>query len=180
MRPESNPRFSPKVHIEGDRPRLTCDDCGHVHYDNPRVVAGVVVRHGEQFLLCRRAINPSHGKWTMPAGFLETEEASSIGALRETWEEARARVKLDGLLGVYDITHISQVMVIYRGTLIGEDFAAGPESLEVRLFTRDEIPWDELAFPSVRWALEAELAIQDGREQTPFVHPAPESASLDE
>jgi ADP-ribose pyrophosphatase YjhB (NUDIX family) len=140
---------------EGDtRERMICAECGFVLYDNPKIVVGSVVRWGERVLLCRRSINPRRGFWTLPAGYLELNESTSAGAEREAWEEAQAKIEIEGLLAIYDIPRISQVQLIYRARLLDEAVAAGPESLEVRLFGWDEIPWDELAFPSVRWALE--------------------------
>jgi ADP-ribose pyrophosphatase YjhB (NUDIX family) len=133
--------------------RLICRECGYIHYENPKIVVGSVVAVGEQVLLCRRAIHPRKGFWTLPAGYLELNESATDGALREAWEEARARISLDGLLGIYSIPRISQVQLIYRARLAEPGFAAGPESEEVALFDWASIPWDELAFPSVRWAL---------------------------
>jgi ADP-ribose pyrophosphatase YjhB (NUDIX family) len=140
---------------EGDnRERMVCPDCGFINYENPKIVVGAVCLWQEQFLLCRRAINPRRGYWTLPAGYLELNESTLAGAMREAWEEAQARITIDGLLAVYDIPRISQVQIIYRAHLSAPEFAAGAESLEVNLFAWDEIPWDELAFPSVRWALD--------------------------
>jgi ADP-ribose pyrophosphatase YjhB (NUDIX family) len=140
---------------EGDnRERMVCPDCGFINYENPKIVVGAVCLWQERFLLCRRAINPRRGYWTLPAGFLELNESTLAGAMREAWEEAQARITIDGLLAVYDIARISQVQIIYRAHLTEPNFAAGPESLEVKLFAWDEIPWDDLAFPSVRWALD--------------------------
>lgn len=142
---------------EGDnRDRMICADCGFVLYDNPKIVVGSVARWGERILLCRRAINPRRGFWTLPAGYLELNEATSAGAEREAWEEAQARIAIDGLLAIYDIPRLSQVQLIYRARLLDENVAAGEESLEVALFGWDDIPWDEIAFPSVRWALNHE------------------------
>ena len=142
---------------EGDnRERMICAECGFVLYDNPKIVVGSVTRWGERILLCRRAIFPRRGYWTLPAGYLELNESTSAGAEREAWEEAQAKIAIEGLLAIYDIPRISQVQLIYRARLVDEAVAAGPESLEVRLFSWDEIPWDELAFPSVRWALDHE------------------------
>ena len=139
---------------DGDtRERKICPDCGFIAYENPKIVVGSVCRWGERILLCRRAIEPRAGYWTLPAGYLELNEASAHGAAREAWEEARAQIALEGLLAVYDIPRISQVQLIYRATLVSPEVEAGPESLEVRLFQWDEIPWQELAFPSVAWAL---------------------------
>lgn len=140
---------------EGDnRERMVCPDCGFINYENPKIVVGAVCLWQERFLLCRRAINPRRGFWTLPAGFLELHESTPAGAIREAWEEAQARITIDGLLAIYDIPRISQVQIIYRAHLQAPEFAAGPESLEVRLFGWDEIPWEELAFPSVRWSLD--------------------------
>jgi ADP-ribose pyrophosphatase YjhB (NUDIX family) len=134
--------------------RKVCPDCGFIAYENPKIVVGVVCRWEERILLCRRAINPRAGFWTLPAGYLELNEASPAGAAREAWEEARAHIAIEGLLAVYDIPRISQVQLIYRAHLVSPEVAAGPESIEVRLFAWDEIPWTDLAFPSVTWALE--------------------------
>jgi ADP-ribose pyrophosphatase YjhB (NUDIX family) len=136
-----------------DRERLTCQDCGFIAYENPKMVAGSVVSVGDKIMLCRRAIEPRTGFWTLPAGFLELHETPEEGASREAWEEARAKIAIDALLAVYSVPRISQVQLIYRATLAEPGFSAGPESLEVTLFAWDEIPWDELAFPSVKWAL---------------------------
>jgi ADP-ribose pyrophosphatase YjhB (NUDIX family) len=140
---------------EGDnRERKVCAECGFIAYENPKVVVGAVCRWEERILLCRRAIEPRAGFWTLPAGYLELNEATPEGAAREAWEEARAQIAIEGLLAVYDIPRLSQVQLIYRAALVSPDIAPGPESLDVRLFAWDEIPWQEIAFPSVVWALE--------------------------
>lgn len=138
-----------------DRERLICPDCGYVAYENPKMVVGSVATWGSRVLLCRRAIEPSRGFWTLPAGFLELGESPEEGALREAWEEARARLEIEGLLAVYTIRRISQVQLFFRASLSTPEVAAGPESEEVALFDWGEVPWDELAFPTVRWALDA-------------------------
>jgi ADP-ribose pyrophosphatase YjhB (NUDIX family) len=139
---------------DGDnRERLVCRDCGFIHYQNPKVVVGAIVLWQDKFLLCKRSIEPRRGFWTMPAGYLELNEATAAGAIREAWEEARARIVIDGLLAVYDVPRLSQVQILYRAHLTEPEFAAGEESQEVRLFGWDEIPWPNLAFPSVHWAL---------------------------
>jgi ADP-ribose pyrophosphatase YjhB (NUDIX family) len=145
---------------EGDtRERQVCARCGHVDYENPKVVVGAVVAHEGRVLMCRRAIMPRQGFWTLPAGYLELGETVAEGARREVAEEACARIVLDGILAVFSISRIGQVQVIHRGRFADPAarplFAAGPESLDVRLFAWDDIPWDEIAFPSVRWALHA-------------------------
>jgi ADP-ribose pyrophosphatase YjhB (NUDIX family) len=136
-----------------DRDRLVCPDCGYIAYENPKVVVGAVCSWGDRILLCRRAINPRKGYWTLPAGYLELEETTEQGALREAWEEARAQIELDALLAVYNIPRISQVQLIYRARLLSDDVSPGPESEEVALLDWADIPWNELAFPSVTWAL---------------------------
>ncbi|MBB5213168.1 NUDIX hydrolase [Microbulbifer hydrolyticus] len=130
-----------------DRPRHLCRDCGAIHYVNPRVIVGTLPYLGDQVLLCKRAIEPRYGLWTLPAGFMENGETSEQGALRESWEEARANMRVDELFSVYDIPHINQVYLIYRGELTDTNFGPGPESLEVELFDEKDIPWEEMAFP---------------------------------
>jgi ADP-ribose pyrophosphatase YjhB (NUDIX family) len=133
-------------------PRLVCPDCGYIAYENPKIVVGSVVERGDRLLLCRRSIDPRAGFWTLPAGFMELGETPAEGAIREAQEEANAIIEIDALLAVYTIRHISQVQLIYRAKLLSE-VSPGPESLEVKLFAWDEIPWSELAFESVSWAL---------------------------
>ena len=151
---KSLPQFTRRTPQEDDRRRLVCDRCGFVDYENPKIVVGSVATWEDRILLCRRAIDPRDGFWTLPAGYLEQNESPEAGALREAWEEARAKLVIDQLLATYAITRISQVQLIYRARLVNPEIAAGPESREVGLFTWDQIPWDELAFPSVHWALE--------------------------
>lgn len=148
-------RFVRRIPEGDDRERLTCPDCGHVAYENPKVVVGSVVAEGDTVLLCRRAIEPRAGFWTLPAGYMEMGETAEEGARREAWEEARARIALDGVLAVYSIARLGQVQVIFRAHLTEPGFEAGPESLEVQRFAWDDIPWGDIAFPSVRWALRA-------------------------
>jgi ADP-ribose pyrophosphatase YjhB (NUDIX family) len=146
---------------EGDnRERMICAECGFILYDNPKIVVGSVARWGDKVLLCRRSIDPRRGFWTLPAGYLELNEAIGAGALREAREEACAAIEIDGLLAVYDIPRLSQVQLVYRARLLDPAVAPGPESLEVRLFAWDEIPWQEIAFPSVHWALHHEREAQ--------------------
>ncbi|MGH6954689.1 MAG: NUDIX domain-containing protein [Alphaproteobacteria bacterium] len=136
-----------------DRERLVCPDCGFVQYDNPKVVVGLVCAWQDRLLLCKRAINPRRGFWTMPAGYLELNESTIEGARREAWEEARARVEIDDLLAIYSVRRLSQVQIIYRGRLTSPEVTPGPETAEVALVPWREIPWDAIAFPTVRWAL---------------------------
>ena len=135
-----------------DRPRYLCDACGTIHYQNPRIVAGTLPVSGTRVLLCRRAIAPRRGFWTLPAGFMENVETTLEAAARETREEAGAAVRIHGLYTLINLPHINQVYLMFRADLVG-DFAAGPESLEVALFEEHEIPWGELAFPTIERTL---------------------------
>lgn len=136
-----------------DRERLVCPDCGYIQYDNPRIIVGAIFEWEGKVLLCKRAIPPREGYWTFPAGFMELNETVAAGAQREVWEEARAKVEIKDLFGLYNIPHIGQVYMMYRAEMLSPDFAAGPESSDVRLFDWEDVPWSELAFPSVKWAL---------------------------
>jgi ADP-ribose pyrophosphatase YjhB (NUDIX family) len=133
--------------------RLVCPECGYIAYENPKVIVGSVCHWEDRVLLCRRAIEPRKGLWTLPAGFLELHETTTEGARREAMEEANAGIEIDGLLAVYSIPRIGHVQLIYRARLTSPEVAPGLESEEVALFRWDEIPWEELAFPSVHWAL---------------------------
>ena len=144
-----------KVPPGEDRERLTCPDCGFIDYQNPRIVTGAVCIWDDKILLCRRAIDPRKGFWTIPAGYMETGESVEDGARRETMEEAGATIDIDALLGVYSLPHLSQVQMFYRAKMVTPDFAAGVESLEVKLFKWDEIPWAELAFSTTHKVLKA-------------------------
>jgi ADP-ribose pyrophosphatase YjhB (NUDIX family) len=140
---------------EGDnRLRHVCDHCDTIHYMNPRIIAGCLVTHKNKILLCKRAIEPRYGLWTLPAGFMENGESSLEAARRETWEEAKAKVDIQGIYSVFNLPHINQVYMIFRSTLRDSSFAAGTESLDVALFNEDEIPWDNLAFSVMRKTLE--------------------------
>lgn len=147
-----------------------CDSCGFVDYVNPRIVAGVVAHRDGQILLCRRAIEPRRGFWTLPAGFMELGESVEEGAAREAHEEARAELEIETLLGLYSIPRIGQVQIFFRARLLN-DPAPGPESLEVGLFHWENIPWSELAFPSVRWALDHHRAVEGQAAFPPFGNP---------
>ncbi len=151
--------------------RFVCGQCGHIAYSNPKIVVGSVVAHEGRILLCRRAIDPRKGLWTLPAGFLEEHETPEAGARREAREEARAEIALDALLAVYSVPHISQVQLMYRGRFAALAFAPGPESLETKLFAWDEIPWNELAFPSVKWALHHWRQSRERDVFAPFSNP---------
>jgi ADP-ribose pyrophosphatase YjhB (NUDIX family) len=158
---------------DGDnRERLVCRSCGYIAYENPNIIVGSVVVESGQVLLCRRAIAPRRSYWTLPAGFLEMDETVEEGARREALEEAQARIALDGLLAVYSISHIGQVQLIFRARFDGPAaFAAGPESEAVALFAWDAIPWDDIAFPTVHWALRAWHETGRGRLGPPVGNP---------
>ena len=142
-------------------PRHVCENCGAIHYQNPKIVAGCIPMWEDRILLCKRAIEPRYGKWTLPAGFMENGETVAQAAARETTEEARAQVIDLELYGLFNIPHVNQVYIMFRGNLVAPLFAAGHESLEVRLVTDNEIPWDELAFPVIHRTLD--LFVNDRR-----------------
>jgi len=142
-----------RVPLGDNRPRHVCESCGLIHYSNPKIIAGALPVWDEQVLLCRRAIEPRHGLWTLPAGFMENGETTQNAARRETEEEACARVDVGDLYCYLNVPHISQVYVIFLARLLDLDFAAGEESLEVELFHEKDIPWDAIAFPAIDIAL---------------------------
>ncbi len=137
-----------------NRRRGVCSACGYVHYENPRVVAGCIPVWRRRVLLCQRAIEPRDGLWTLPAGFMELDETASQAAMRETLEEANARVALDSLFALFSLPHVNQVYLMYRARLLDGSFSPGPESRRVALFREDCVPWEELAFASIRYTLE--------------------------
>ncbi len=144
---------------EGDHlPRVLCEACGTIHYQNPRIVVGCVPTWNDRILICKRAIEPRYGYWTIPAGFLENGETLEAGAARECHEEALARVRIGSLLAVCNITHAHQVHVFFRAELEVPEHGAGTESLDTALVHPDDIPWQDIAFPSTRFALERFLA----------------------
>lgn len=165
-------RFVNRVPEGDDRPRRVCEDCGFIDYDNPRIVVGSVVGWEDKILLCRRAIDPREGYWTLPAGYLEHHETAVEGAQREAWEEARARIEIDQLLGFYSIARLSQIQLIFRARLLSPEVEAGPETLELDLFTWDRIPWSDLAFPSVHWALDHFRQSRGQSVFAPFANPS--------
>ena len=134
--------------------RAVCESCGHIQYQNPKIVVGFLPLYGERIHMCKRAIEPRHGLWTLPAGYMENDESAPEGAAREAMEEANARVEIEDLYTVYSIPHISQVYMMFRAKLLDPDVSPGIESLEVKLVTEAEIPWDQLAFAMVRRTLE--------------------------
>lgn len=136
-------------------PRHVCPACGTVHYQNPKMIVGTIPEWGDSVLLCRRAIEPKHGLWTLPAGFMENGETTAQGAARETLEEANARVEIASLYTLYNLPHINQVYLMFRAKLLDLDFRPGAESLEVALFEEKDIPWEQLAFRTVEATLRA-------------------------
>jgi len=165
------PSFSQRVPDGDTHGRNVCDHCDFIHYENPKIVVGSVVRHEGKILLCRRAIEPRKGYWTIPAGYMELRETPEDGAKREAMEEANADLNLSELLAVYTVERLSQVQLIYRATLISPEFSAGEESLEVGLFEWDDIPWKDIAFPTVHWALNHDRAVEEGEAVTPLKNP---------
>lgn len=161
-------RFERHVPAGDTSERDVCSVCGFIHYANPKVVVSTVCSLGGRILLCRRAIEPRRGYWAIPGGYLEAGEASQAGALREAWEEARARISIERLLAVYDLPHAGQVQLIYRGALLDANVAPGEESLETALFGWNEIPWGELAFPTVKWALTHARDVEGRTDFAPF------------
>jgi ADP-ribose pyrophosphatase YjhB (NUDIX family) len=144
---------------EGDnRPRFVCTNCGTIHYQNPKMVIGSIPVWEQdgalKVLLCKRAIEPRYGYWTLPAGFMENGETTSAAAARETEEEAGANIELGNLFTLLNVVHVHQVHLFYLARLVDLDFAPGIESLDVQLFSENEIPWSDLAFPTIRTTLE--------------------------
>ncbi|WP_374763195.1 NUDIX hydrolase [Yunchengibacter salinarum] len=166
-------RFDRRVPHGDDLERLVCDNCGFVHYENPKIITGAVVTFEDRFLLVRRAIEPRYGFWTIPAGYMELNETPEQGAAREAMEEACAAITVQDLLAVYTVQHISQVHMMYRAKLKEPSFAPGVESLEAQLFRWDAIPWDDLAFPTVHWVLKHYREVSDKAAIAPFGNPEP-------
>ena len=142
------------VPADDNRERAVCPGCKTIHYENPINVVGTVPVWGEQVLLCKRAIEPRHGFWTLPAGFMELGETVAAGALRETVEEAGAKVELQGLFTLMNVVRAGQVHLFYRARMLDATLDPGPETLEARLFHEHEVPWDEIAFRTVKQTLQ--------------------------
>lgn len=143
-----------KIPADDSRERYVCESCGSIHYLNPRNVVGCIPVYGDKVLLCRRAIEPRHGYWTLPAGFMELGESTSAGAARETLEEAGAIVEIGPLYSLLNVPHAEQVHIFYLASMSSPHFEAGEESLEVGLFHESDIPWKDIAFPTVKQTLE--------------------------
>ena len=157
-----------KVPPGDNLPRFVCEACQAIHYQNPKIVAGCIPEWEDTILLCRRAIEPRYGLWTFPAGFMEEGETTEQAAAREALEEAESDVEITSLYAVFSIPHVSQVYVVFRGTMRTLAFKAGSESLEVRLFQHDAIPWDALAFPVISETLKR--YVQDRSQGSFSVH----------
>ena len=164
--------FSNRMPDGDNRDRLVCDSCGFINYVNPKIIVGAVCTWEDKFLLCRRSIEPRSGYWTIPAGFMEENESTAEGAAREAKEEALADIEVDGILAIYDIPRISHVQIIYRARLITESYGVGEESAEVALFDWDDIPWDDLAFPTNHWSLNQYYETKDAPLGAPFTTPS--------
>ncbi|MEL6371688.1 MAG: NUDIX hydrolase [Pseudomonadota bacterium] len=169
--PSFEPDFRQIIPEGDDRERSVCGHCGFVDYQNPKIVVGSVVTFEEQVVLCRRAIEPRKGYWTLPAGYLELGESVEEGAIREAWEEARAQIKIDRVLAIYSVPRISQVQVMFRARLLDEAISAGPESEEVMLCSFEDVPWPEIAFPSAGWALRQWHETRHAETFAPFANP---------
>lgn len=150
-------RVSQRIPAGDHLPRFVCDACGTIHYQNPRIIVGCVPEYDGRILICKRAIEPRLGFWTVPAGFMENGETPQQGAAREAQEEALADVEIGSLLSVVSVLSAHQVHVFFRATLRTPEFGAGPESLEVHLVRPEEIPWSDIAFPSTVFTLERYL-----------------------
>lgn len=161
-----------------DRERLVCSTCGFVHYDNPRIVVGSVPVWEDKVLICQRAIPPRVGYWTLPGGYMELRESPAEGAAREAWEEARAHVEVGDLFAVYNVKRISQVQLFFRARLKSPEISPGPESQAVKLVPWQDLPWEEIAFPTTRWALTHFREIGDAVEFIVRTNPEGESSNL--
>lgn len=154
-----------------DRERRMCERCDFIDYINPRVVVGSVATWEDRILICKRAIEPRLGFWTLPAGFMEMGETVEDAAKREAQEEACADLELERVLAVYSIPRISQVQVMFKARLLNPDVAPGPESQEVELVKWDVIPWADMAFPSAVWALKNWKSVEGRTDYVPFSNP---------
>ncbi len=172
--------FETRVPEGDDREREVCTRCGFIDYDNPKIVVGSVATWGDRVLLCRRAIDPRAGFWTLPAGYLEHGETPEEGARREAREEALADLSIRDLLAVYTVRRLGQVQLMYRATLRSPEIGAGPESAEVGLFAWDEIPRDAIAFPTVRWALAHFRRAEASAVWVPATNPEGESTRIED
>ncbi len=170
MTVKQSPDFALEIPPGDDKERRVCQRCEFIDYQNPKIVAGAVVLKDDKILLCKRAIEPRKGFWTLPAGFMELGESVEEAAMREAQEEALANIEIDRLLAVYSVQRIGQVQVMFRAHLKG-GFGVGPESEDVKLVEWKDIPWSELAFPTVVWALTHYAETRDLDAFAPFANP---------
>jgi len=166
-----NQLFEEKIPQDDDRVRSVCSHCEFIDYKNPKIVVGSIATWEDKILLCKRAIEPRKGYWTLPAGYLEENETVEDGACREAYEEARAALEIDRILAVYSVSRISQVQIMFRAALKNPHVSAGPESEAVNLYTWDEIPWENLAFPTVGWALRQWRESRNMTDFPPYANP---------
>lgn len=158
-----------KIPSGDNRLRFVCQSCGVIHYQNPKIVTGCIPTWQDKLLICKRAIEPRYGLWTLPAGFMENQETVPEAAMRETWEEARARVHQLSLFAMFNIPHLNQVYILFHANMVSADFAAGEESLEVKLIDLSDIPWQDLAFPVIRRTLELYTDLTVASGEKPYV-----------
>jgi len=170
MTVKATPEFALEIPEGDDKERRVCQRCDFIDYQNPKIVAGSVVLKDDKILLCKRDIEPRKGFWTLPAGFMELGESVEEAAMREAQEEALADIEIDRLLAVYSVPRIGQVQVMFRAHLNGS-FGVGPESQEVKLVDWKDIPWSELAFPTVVWALTHFAETRDQDAFAPYANP---------
>ena len=170
MTVKASPDFALEIPPGDDKERSVCQRCDFIDYQNPKIVAGSVVLKDDKILLCKRDIEPRKGFWTLPAGFMELGESVEEAAQREAQEEALATIEIDRLLAVYSVPRIGQVQVMFRAKLVG-DYGVGPESQEVKLVDWKDIPWSELAFPTVVWALTHYAETRHQETFAPFANP---------
>ena len=166
-----DPHFTTMIPPDDDRERRVCQRCDFIDYVNPKIVVGSVATWEDKILLCKRAIEPRSGYWTLPAGYMEEGETVEVGAAREAREEACADLDIGRVLAVYSIPRISQVQIMFEAKLRSPDVRPGPESTDVKLVTWDEIPWENLAFPSVHWALTQWKSVIGKADYVPFGNP---------
>ena len=163
--------FETKLPPDDDVERSMCTHCGFIDYKNPKIVVGAVATWEDRILLCKRAIEPRTGYWTVPAGYLEVNDTPEAGALREAYEEALATLEIDRLLAVYAVPHLSQVQLMFRARLTSPEIAPGPESQDVMLVKWGDIPWSQIAFPTVHWALNHFAETKNIDDFAPFSNP---------
>lgn len=168
---KAEPSFTLTIPPGDDRKRRVCDRCDFIDYVNPRIVTGSVITWEDRILLCKRAIEPRKGFWTLPAGFMENSETVEDGARREAREEACVDIEIEHMLAMYSIPRISQVQIMFKARMVSPDFAPGPESTDVMLVEWDDIPWKEMAFPSAVWALKQWKSLKGETKFVPFGNP---------